>query len=548
MKSSEIWNELGNTYFKIGEMDKAIDAYCKAIEHKSQSGWSYSNLAAIYVQQGRYLESIPLYQKSLELFSSRKDQAAIWGRLGNVYRHLNEQGKAIQAYQKADEIMPKRESGRLSIAFQGKGIPNHQDREILSAREVGHGPSEWQDSSPIEELKIINAGKDSQVSMPDFSDDELSSKAAGEEGNANVWNELGLVLFKVGVYEDAIDAFQKAISIDPNFGYYYSNLGQVYVAQGRLSEAVKQYENCIRLLPQNKDKAVSWIRLGDIYRQLGNYDESLGAYKLADVLGQMVSTTTSEYRSVNLDSVVSSAQTTRELKDIEDLAMSIRVHGIIQPLIVCPNRNEPGKYALIAGRRRLEAAREAGLKEVPVIVRQASEQDILALSINENIHTVAVNPFELAQSYRQMVNDFDLSMEDIAGKVCRSCHSVANTMKALEQPEELQQPIQIESELQPEETQIPVISSTSLAGELFIAARQAGSPTTDHPAAMESNSECSVDASPTLWYLEAEAEEISAQSNEEDGPEGTSLLARARYVLKCNPHAKRLWAAPSYRA
>ena len=119
------------------------------------------------------------------------------------------------------------------------------------------------------------------------------------------------------------------------------------------------------------------------------------------------------------------------MDEIGDLAQSIRIFGIIQPLLVCPGRNESGKFTLISGRRRLEAARMAGLKEVPVIVRKATNQEILELSISENIHHLAVTPFDLAHSYMRMANEFELSIEEISTRISRSCHSVANTMKML---------------------------------------------------------------------------------------------------------------------
>lgn len=550
MKSSEIWNELGNTYFKAGVLDKAIDAYSKAIEQKSQLGWSYSNLAAIYVQQGRFLDAIPLYQKSLELFASYKDQAGIWGRLGNVYHQLNEYGKAIQAFQKADELIHLPASPKISpILSPDKTNPEPEADHPLSQSvepmtQVGQDDSA-QLTFPGEGEETFGADMQPAFPASEFLKEDLSKVDDGIEQNATTWNELGLILFKVGNYEDAIDAYEKAIELDPAIGYFHSNLGQVYVAQGRLSEALDNYEKSILLLSNTRDQAVCWTRLGDIYRQLSQFDEATAAYQLADALNQTTVIPTNEFRQVNLTQIMTNPGRARNWGDMDDLVISIQVHGIIQPLIVCPVSNESGKYLLIAGRRRLEAARLAGLKEVPVIVRQANDQEILELSINENIHTAAINPFELAKGYRQMANKFDLTVEEIAARVGRSCHSVANAMKASELPDDPRKLV-----LDKGRVGTQPLAETQL---LHINPRVEPVLAQIEPAKIEINSlktgeYAQPDPSPALWYIETENESVGTQTEEDSYPENTSLLTRARHVLKGNPRAKRLLVVPSYRA
>jgi tetratricopeptide (TPR) repeat protein len=104
LKNAHIWNELGNIFVKASSLDDAIDAYNKAIELEPEFGWPYSNLGLVYAQKGHFGETISLYQKSVELFSSNKDKAVSWNRLGDAYRQLNEYDNAIAAYQIADEL------------------------------------------------------------------------------------------------------------------------------------------------------------------------------------------------------------------------------------------------------------------------------------------------------------------------------------------------------------------------------------------------------------------------------------------------------------
>lgn len=120
--------------------------------------------------------------------------------------------------------------------------------------------------------------------------------------------------------------------------------------------------------------------------------------------------------------------------ELEELAASIRKNGILQPLIVAP-AEEPGKYSLIAGERRLIAAGMAGLDSVPAIVRQASEQERLELALIENVQRADLTPLEAAEAYRQLVDDFNLSHEQISEQVGKSRVSITNTLRLLNLPE-----------------------------------------------------------------------------------------------------------------
>lgn len=120
---------------------------------------------------------------------------------------------------------------------------------------------------------------------------------------------------------------------------------------------------------------------------------------------------------------------------LEELAASIRDRGVIQPLIV--RRNGDG-YELIAGERRLRAAMKAGLKEVPVVVREASDNDSLQLALIENLQREDLNAIEEAQAYRRLQEEFHLGQEEIAQKVGKSRPAVANSMRLLQLPEEVQ--------------------------------------------------------------------------------------------------------------
>ena len=115
--NAQVWNELGNVYMKSGSYDDAIASFQKAIELERSFAWPYSNLAQAFVQKGFYTDAILLYQRSLELFTSDKDKAITWNRLGKVYRCMNDYANAIIAYHTADELDPENVTTALRSSF-----------------------------------------------------------------------------------------------------------------------------------------------------------------------------------------------------------------------------------------------------------------------------------------------------------------------------------------------------------------------------------------------------------------------------------------------
>ncbi|NOR90280.1 MAG: ParB/RepB/Spo0J family partition protein [Anaerolineales bacterium] len=123
-------------------------------------------------------------------------------------------------------------------------------------------------------------------------------------------------------------------------------------------------------------------------------------------------------------------RTSPEMENISQLADSIREHGILQPLVVLP-KGAGGSYTLIAGERRLRAAQKAGLEFVPVIVREANEQQQLEWALVENLQRTDLNPLETANGYLQLADEFDLSHAEIAKRVGKNRATVSNTLRLL---------------------------------------------------------------------------------------------------------------------
>ncbi|MBC7362329.1 MAG: ParB/RepB/Spo0J family partition protein [Candidatus Aminicenantes bacterium] len=145
------------------------------------------------------------------------------------------------------------------------------------------------------------------------------------------------------------------------------------------------------------------------------------------------------YAEVEIEKVRPNPQQPRTMFDdqsIDELARSIRETGIIQPVLVVP---EEDHYKIIVGERRWRAAQKAGLRSIPVIIRNISVDKQLEISLIENIHREDLNPLEIAQAFQRLSEELGLTQQEIADKVGKDRASVANYIRLLKLPEEIKQ-------------------------------------------------------------------------------------------------------------
>lgn len=145
---------------------------------------------------------------------------------------------------------------------------------------------------------------------------------------------------------------------------------------------------------------------------------------------------------IPLNSVVANQLQPREDFDegkLDELVQSIKEKGIIQPVLV--RRRDDETYELIAGERRLRAAKKAGLTDIPAIVRDANNEESLELALIENIQRANLNPIEEAKAYRKLMENFGLNQDELSKKVGKERATVANTLRLLKLPEEIQKAI-----------------------------------------------------------------------------------------------------------
>lgn len=143
---------------------------------------------------------------------------------------------------------------------------------------------------------------------------------------------------------------------------------------------------------------------------------------------------------IPINKIKSDEDQPRKLFDSEkiaELAESIKTHGVIQPLILRELKDD--RYIIVAGERRWRAAKMVGLKEVPAIIMELSDRDILEISLIENIQRQDLNPIEEALAYRKLLNDFKITQEELSKRIGKSRVAIANTMRLMNLDERVQQ-------------------------------------------------------------------------------------------------------------
>ena len=121
---------------------------------------------------------------------------------------------------------------------------------------------------------------------------------------------------------------------------------------------------------------------------------------------------------------------------LNELAQSIKAHGVIQPIIVVKKKD---RYMIVSGERRFRASKMVGLKEIPAIVRQYTESEIAEIALIENLQREDLNPIESAKAIKELIDNFNLTQEDVSDRIGKSRSAVANTLRLLSlEPEVIQ--------------------------------------------------------------------------------------------------------------
>ena len=374
--NSVLWNELGSIFIEARKYDDAIEAFAKAIELDRGYGWAYSNLGLAHANNEKASVSIPLYRKSLELLRDQEQRDITWNRLANSYRVIGDYENAIKAYQMADSLnsdislikdnasidhqpapvsnadpAPETEATLMeerngespvekeAIEFEldpGKEIPqwifqSMDQQEDVTANLFQASPhlfgselgsSTAQSVTTTQEI----GGTSMQMILPFITNKRVTRSKAqsaassvmnpqAEDGSAEMWNEKGNQFLRAGDYEDAIRAYNKAIKYDRSFGWSYTNLGIAYLQLGKYAEAVLLLQKSLELLATDKERAVAWNELGNLYRCLNDYHNAVVSYQKADELDPYQESVRDAVEYFHAESSIGNAQVWNELGD-----------------------------------------------------------------------------------------------------------------------------------------------------------------------------------------------------------------------------------------
>jgi tetratricopeptide (TPR) repeat protein len=268
------WNSLGEVYLRRPQLDKAVTAFTEAIKRDNSYVLAWNNLGDAHFRQQRYEEAIPAYQKAIEL-----DERFAWPyhNLGLLYDERGDYELALEHYQGAID-RHKRSAQRAVLSEKMADlyrIGGNTDKAIELLRNATIFDPAY--ASPWYTLGNIYAGLEQDTEAMQ------AYRRAIELNPDEAWSYHNLALLheKQEAYREAIVRYQQAISrhrTDRERAISWDNLGNVYRDLNRLEDAVHAFQESIRL---NPDYALPWNSLGDVYNALGNYPEAVGAYQRA---------------------------------------------------------------------------------------------------------------------------------------------------------------------------------------------------------------------------------------------------------------------------
>ena len=157
--------------------------------------------------------------------------------------------------------------------------------------------------------------------------------------------------------------------------------------------------------------------------------------------GQVVPMAPSADGRIGIDRIVANRRNPRrhfDEEEIANLAQSIRAHGLVQPVVVRRDPTDPARFELIAGERRWRASRQAGLTEVPYLLRDVDDRTALELAIIENVQRADLDPIEEGAGYQALIDEHGYSQNELAGVIGKSRSHVANTLRLLRLPQSVQ--------------------------------------------------------------------------------------------------------------
>jgi len=310
LKTAAEWNEHGNANLKAGAYNDAIVAYTKAIELAPDACWPYiQNLAQVHYEKGKARGKLTIGKMEEPDIWEGEDESDSASMLG--YDALTNPGRIEVSeeprLEKSNKDFPINQSlVSKNIAKAYSNIPdtpesrsNHKNESVLKPAEEASNAVMDNQSTKTEDLHKL----DTKVNTL-FENPISSHQVENTPRNSSDWNALGNAYASSKKYDDAIEAYKKAIEMDPKYGHPYSNLGFIFYRLGKYEFAILLYKKSINLLEIPVDKALSWNRLGDAYRRVGDYGNALAAYQKSTEIVPAMSTVIAHARAPLMENMV----------------------------------------------------------------------------------------------------------------------------------------------------------------------------------------------------------------------------------------------------
>ncbi len=308
------WNSVGDVCRLLERPDEAIDAYRRAVELDPTLAGPYHNLALIYVERASgdrtaYEAAITLYRQAIERHTGDRDRARAWNdlgsayqalhrledaikafrraieldahfttpwhKLGDVYRELRYPEDAIEAYRQAIALEPGDAVSWNSLGDVFRGLERFDEAIAAYQQALNCDPGyAW----PYHGLGLIYQQQDRyELATPAFH--QAARLHHRGEDRAVAWKQLGDIYRSLERFEEAIEAYQQASTLDPAFAWPYHSLGLIYEQQRDFEPAVAMYRQAIPRHKNDRDRVLSWQRLGDVSHALNRYAEAIEAYQ-----------------------------------------------------------------------------------------------------------------------------------------------------------------------------------------------------------------------------------------------------------------------------
>ena len=270
--AAECFNAMALVETGMGRTNEAIEAYQRAIQLAPTQMFPWNNLGILYFKLNRTEDALVAFQKAIEI---KPGDAVGWNGLGDVYMKLSRPEEAVRSYLKAIEFTPN-----FPAAWCGLGDAYYSANNIENAFKAYQKSFTLnrRSTQAIIGLARVLAAQERENNAVQAYEAALNL----DPRNATAWNELGKVCLKSGAQEKAIVAFGKAIDISPQNGILYCNQAQAYLDMGVHLEAIPLFEKSLSLMDSDEEKAVVWNKLGDTFRQIGDYNRAVSAYQAAD--------------------------------------------------------------------------------------------------------------------------------------------------------------------------------------------------------------------------------------------------------------------------